>query len=118
MIYSFNIDSMRRTGCSDNVPNSIIEREFERIRQPQKDFMVANRNHFKKQEEIQEKAREAINEKAANAMTRIDAIVKRDPQQAMSETGAFRVTASKKGSMGLGRGGREGVGGGLGERRL
>jgi len=43
--------------------------------------MMANRNHFKKQEDIQEKAREAINEKAANAMARIDAIVKRDPQQ-------------------------------------
>ena len=43
--------------------------------------MMANRNNFKKQEDIQEKAREAINEKAANAMARIDAIVKRDPQQ-------------------------------------
>ena len=26
MLYSFNIDSLRRTSCYDNVPNSIIER--------------------------------------------------------------------------------------------
>jgi hypothetical protein len=104
MIYSFNIDSMRRTGWQDNVPNSIIEREFERIRQPQKDFMVANRNHFKKQEEIQERAREAINDKAAQAVARIDAIVRREP--ALSETAAFRVSSvSKKPSMGVTRGG-------------
>ena len=50
MLYSFNIDSLRRTSCYDNVPNSIIEREFERIRQPQRDFVTANRKHLKRQE--------------------------------------------------------------------
>lgn len=67
--------------------------------------MVANRNHFKKQEEIQERAREAINDKAAQAVAKIDSIVRRDPPQ--SDPAAFRVTSiSKKPSMGVTRGGR------------
>lgn len=69
--------------------------------------MVANRNHFKKQEEIQEKTRQAINDKAVNALAKIDSIVKKQPP-AMSETGAFRVTnLSKKASVGLPRGPRQ-----------
>jgi hypothetical protein len=59
------------------VPNSIIEREYERIKQPPRDFIVANRNHLQKQEDIQEKARQTLNQKAAQAMSKIDAIVKR-----------------------------------------
>jgi hypothetical protein len=50
MIYSFNMESMQRTSCEADVPNSIIEREFERIKQPQRDFILANRNTLKKQE--------------------------------------------------------------------
>jgi hypothetical protein len=59
------------------VPNSIIEREYERIKQPARDFIVANRNHLQKQEDIQEKARQTLNQKAAQAMSKIDAIVKK-----------------------------------------
>ena len=71
MLYSFNIQSLKRNGCEDNVPNSIIERQYERIKKPQKDFMSAGRNTLKKQEEIQEKARISINQKATNAMAKI-----------------------------------------------
>ncbi|CAM6005975.1 unnamed protein product [Sphagnum balticum] len=33
MIYSFNIDSLRRQSALEDVPNSIIEKEFQRIRE-------------------------------------------------------------------------------------
>lgn len=71
---------MKRTNCEEDVPNSIIEREFERIRQPQRDFITANRNTLRKQEEIQEKARQNINTKAAQALSKIDDIAARKDQ--------------------------------------
>lgn len=71
MLYSFNMESMQRTSCEEDVPNSIIEKEFERIRQPQRDFITANRNTLQKQEDIQEKVRQTINEKAIEALARI-----------------------------------------------
>lgn len=57
MIYSFNIESMQRKNGEESVPNSIIEEEFDRIREPQKDFVLAQRTHAFKQEAIHEKAR-------------------------------------------------------------
>lgn len=82
MIYSFNMESMQRTSCEEDVPNSIIEREYERIRQPQKDFITANRNTMKKQEEIQEKTRQVINDKTTQALARIDALASNKVQGA------------------------------------
>ncbi len=80
MLYSFNMESMKRANCEEDVPNSIIEREFERIKQPQRDFITANRNTLRKQEEIQEKARQNINTKAAQALSKIDDIAARKDQ--------------------------------------
>lgn len=68
---------MKRKTCEEDVPNSIIEREFERIRHPQKDFITANRNTLRKQEDIQEKVRQTINDKTVQALNRIDAIAAR-----------------------------------------
>ena len=53
MIYSYNIESMRRKSAHENVPNSIIEKEFSRMQEPARDFITAHRTNFKKQEEIQ-----------------------------------------------------------------
>ena len=61
MLYSFNMESMQRGHSDEDVPNSIIEREFDRIKQPQRDFITANRNALQKQEDIQEKVRQKIN---------------------------------------------------------
>lgn len=71
---------MKRANCEEDVPNSIIEREFERIKQPQRDFITANRNTLRKQEEIQEKARQNINTKAVQALSKIDDIAARKDQ--------------------------------------
>ena len=75
MIYSYNIESMRRTSTHQNVPNSIIEKEFKRMQEPPKDFITAHRHNFKRQEEIQEKTRHAINSQTEKAMSKIDALV-------------------------------------------
>jgi hypothetical protein len=45
LLYSFNSDSLRHTSCYDNVPNSIFEREFEKL---QRYFVTANRKHLKR----------------------------------------------------------------------
>ena len=60
------------------MPNSIIEREYQRIRQPQPDFISANRNHLRRQEDIQEKTRTAINQRAGQAVNQIEALVRKD----------------------------------------
>ena len=98
MLYSYNIESMRRTSASDKVPNSIIEKEFKRMQEPAKDFITAHRTNFKNQEEIQEKTRAAINSHTAAAMQKIDALVSKKDRKT-SEAG-FRVNSvAKKGSV-------------------
>lgn len=50
MIYSFNLDSMKRVDQFEDVPNSIIEKQYERINGPSNDFLSSHRALMNKQE--------------------------------------------------------------------
>ena len=52
---------MKRNSCYSDVPNSIIEREFEKIREPQEDFLTSHRALINNQEELHEKYRMLMN---------------------------------------------------------
>ena len=71
MIYSFNLESMKRKDCYEDVPNSIIEKEYDRIHEPEHDFFTSHRALMEKQEQMHEKYRLILNEKTDSAIKTI-----------------------------------------------
>lgn len=71
MIYSFNLESMSRKDCYEDVPNSIIEKERDRIKDHTNDFLSSHRALMDKQEKLHEKYRLMMNDKTENAISTI-----------------------------------------------
>ena len=65
---------MARKNPYQDVPNSIIEREYERIKEPDHDFLNSHRALMDKQEKLHEKYRLMMNENTENAISAVKSI--------------------------------------------
>lgn len=70
-IYSYNLESMNRKSCYEDVPTSLIENEYERIKEPQKDLLTSHRALMTTQEELHQKYRLMMNQKTDNTISQI-----------------------------------------------